>query len=113
MAQALVARALAIPYLDDDSPDGCPIDVHDLLRYLRANTGSKALGRADVTFVRTARVNECDYWTWRFADNGGEAFALVMRDPAGDSWMSCYRNDARLTPEEILLADYRAALEED
>ena len=113
MAQTLPVRELALPHLNDDSPGSCPVTVEELVRYLRAKTDAKALTTKDLTFVRTAQVHECAYWVWRFPSDQLDSYALVMRDPVGDAWMSCYTSNAGLDPQQMLLADYRVALQDD
>jgi hypothetical protein len=104
-------HTLSLPYLPDSVP--CPIAKENLLRYLRGKIEGKPLSEADVAFQRSARIGECDYWLWRLEEDEMETFALVMRDPTGDAWPSHRRNDAHLSPEQVLLADYRAALSEE
>jgi hypothetical protein len=113
MAQTLPVRELALPHLEDDSPASCPVTVAELVRYLRANTEAKALTTENLAFVRTAQVYECAYWVWRFRDDPPGRYALVLRDPTGDAWISCGVSNAGLDPQQVLLADYRLALQDD
>jgi hypothetical protein len=112
MAQTLPVRELALPHLEDDSPGSCPVTVVELVRYLRVRTDAKDVTSADLAFVRTAQVEECAYWVWRFRSNQHDSYVLVMRDPAGDAWISCYLSAAGLDPQQVLLADYRVALQD-
>jgi hypothetical protein len=36
-----------------------------------------------------------------------------MRDPEGDAWISCQSSSASLDTQQILLADYRMAVQDD
>jgi hypothetical protein len=113
MAQTVPVRELPIPHLEDDSPESCPVTVEELVRYLRAKTEAKAMTTDDLTFIRTAQVYECGYWVWRFGDRQTDGYALVMRDPEGEAWISCHSSSASLDPQQILLADYRMALQDN
>ncbi len=87
--------------------------VEELVRYLRAKTDAKAMTTDDLIFVRTAQVYECAYWVWRFRNQQPDSYVLVMRAPVGDAWISCYLSSASLDPQQILLADYRMALQDN
>jgi hypothetical protein len=113
MAQTVPVRELPIPHLKDDSPESCPVTVEELVRYLRAKTEAKAMTTDDLIFIRTAQVYECGYWVWRFGDRQPQGYVLVMRDPEGDAWISCYSSAANLDPQQMLLADYRMALQDN
>jgi hypothetical protein len=113
MPQTLPFREPALPHLEDDSPRSCPVTVQELIRCIRAKTAAKAVRPEDLTFVRTAQVYGCAYWVWRFPSDQLDSYALVMRDTAGDAWLSYYLSDAGLDPQQILLADYRVALQDD
>lgn len=110
MAQAIAVPRVSLPYLPDNTAGSCPIPMTELVRYLRTHTdGARRLVPSDLAFVRTAQVEECRYWMWRYRVAGARWHALVMEDAAGP-WMTCQRADERSMPEEVLLADYRAAV---
>ena len=110
MAQALPVAPASLPYLPENTPRSCPVSVAELLRYVRSNVeGARGLRAEQLRFVRTAQVEECRYWMWRFHSAGTTFYALVMQDAEGP-WMTCHETGSRLAPEEVLLADYRTAV---
>ena len=112
MAQAFAVPRAALPFLADNSPRSCPVSMPELLRYLRTNTeDGRRLQASDLTFVRTAQIEECRYWMWRYRASGARWYALVMEDTAGP-WMCCHRAGERAAPEDVLLDDYRVAFED-
>jgi hypothetical protein len=110
MSQALAAPRVALPFLADNSPASSPIATQELLRYARTHTEEgRGLRPSDLTFVRTAQIEECRYWMWRYRVAGAVWYALVMEDAAGP-WMCCHRAEGRPAPEDVLLEDYRIAV---
>lgn len=107
MAQAIPVASVPLPYLPENSPASCPVSAHELLRYVRSNAeGARHVRLDQLVFVRTAQVQECRYWLWRFPAAGLASYALVMQDAEGP-WLSCQQSLGGLAPEEILIADYR------
>ena len=97
------------PRLTRDNASPCPIGVSEILRYLgREAPGGDALTRADLTFVRTARVADRSAWLWRFnePDGGADAFVAVWSEGPGRNMLSYEDNAYGLTPEQFLLGDY-------
>ncbi len=110
MAQALAVPHSTLPFLPDNSPGSCPVTLAELVRYLRTHTdGGRRVNGSDLTFVRTAQIEDCRYWMWRYRADGSRWYALVMEDAAGP-WMCCHRAEARSAPEEVLIDDYRVAV---
>lgn len=111
MAQALASVRLSLPYLPENSADSCPVSAPELVRYVRAHGGGPEVAPEQIAFVRTAQLEACRYWMWRYPSKGRPSYALVMEDSEG-AWLSSYEAETRLTPEEVLLADYRNALQD-
>ena len=109
MAQALASVHFSLPYLSDNSAGSCPVTAHQLARYVRAHSDGAEIDSTRIAFVRTAQVEQCRYWMWRYELEGAPSYALVMEDGEG-AWLSSYAGEGRLSPEEVLLADYHNAL---
>ena len=95
--------------LTPDSPSGCPVPPQDLLDYLADEVpDGELLTAADLTFVRTAKVADADYWVWRFREpgpDGKDAYATVSAS-AGEVITGYEANYYGLTPEQFVLGDY-------
>lgn len=109
MAQALARVHYSLPFLSDNSADSCPVTTQELARYVRAHSPGLEVDPRHIAFVRTAQVEQCRYWMWRYQVQDTPSYALVMEDGDG-AWLSSYSGEEHLTPEEILLADYHNAL---
>lgn len=93
--------------LAEDSATSCPVTMADLLEYLRMEADVETLSAGDLTFIRTARVEDRAYWIWRFEeDDGTESFATVSRDPDETICFGCGWNDENLTAEQYLYGEY-------
>jgi hypothetical protein len=109
MAQAIPVASVPLPYLPENSPASCPVSVAELLRYVRSNAEGARHVRVDqLLFVRTARIEDCRYWLWRFPAAGLASYALVMQDAEGP-WLTCHQSPGSMGPEEVLIADYQTA----
>ena len=107
MAQAIPAASAPLPFLPENSPSSCPVSAGELLRYVRSNAeGARHVRLDQLVFVRTAQVQECRYWLWRFPAAGLASYALVMQDAEGP-WLSCHQSLGGQAPEDVLIADYR------
>lgn len=95
-----------------DNSEGCPAPMTRLLSYLADEVpGGEDLGPEDLSFVRTARVEDHDYWLWRFREpgpDGDDAYLTVSR-VRGQVAVGYEANFYRLTPEQYLLGDYHHA----
>ena len=109
MAQALASVRSSLPYLPDNSAASCPVSAQQVARYVRAHTEGVPVDPKQISFVRTAQVEDCRYWMWEYRVEGTPSYALVMEDGEG-AWLSNRAAEPRLSPEEILLADYQSAL---
>jgi hypothetical protein len=97
------------PRLDPDSPAACPVPLTDLLVYLAGEVpDGDSLAATDLTFVRTARVAEAEYWVWRFREpgpQGDDAFATVSRSGQQET-LGYEANYYGLSAEQFVLGDY-------
>ena len=107
MAQAIPVAPVPLPYLPENSPASCPVSVQELLRYVRSNAeGARHVRIDQLVFVRTARIEGCGYWLWRFPAAGLASYALVMEDAEGP-WLTCHQSLGGMAAEDVLMADYR------
>jgi len=104
----LARMEVSFPYLEENSAKSCPVAVDEILEYLAVEAvDGDVLGAEDLQFVRTARVAECDYWIWRFAESDGSAaYVMVSRRPTGQTCVSYDTDYYGLSPEQFMLGDY-------
>jgi hypothetical protein len=112
--RALKRYSFDLPLLVPNDPSACPRTRKEILEYLNVETpggsesGSENVIQFDVQFVRTAQVNECKYWLWRFkADEDLDCYVSVQQTPKGDSVLG-YDETFDLAPEQWLVLDYYA-----
>ena len=91
------------PRLEDDSAASCPIPMKEILEYLSVESGDVAL--KELSFIRTARVAEWQYWIWRF-DDGGECYVTAAIDADGNAEIGYDQNWHGLSPEQFILGTY-------
>lgn len=60
----------------------------------------------DLTFLRTALVEETVYWIWEFISQGEKTYATATQDTNGDTSLGCDTDLYNLTPEQYILGDY-------
>lgn len=105
----LATVEIDFPRLKNDSPDGCPVSVSEILEYLALEVpDGDQLTADDLEFVRTAKVAERDYWIWRFNEpDGDDAYATVYLSRKWFETCTGYdTNYYKLTPEQYILGDY-------
>ncbi len=103
----LAAMEVELPRLEKDDARSCPVPMRELLDYLRMESGDETIRTKDLTFIRTARIEDADYWIWRFeAQDGTEAYATVSRRTDGATCTGYLSNDDNLTPEQHIYGDY-------
>jgi len=106
---------IELPFLKNNTPEGCPSSMEDIMDYLNVETvDCEALRLTDLEFVRTAFYDRSQFWLWRFYDNHGTDEAFVMVELRGSSVLSYNTSDVtgygdsgtptRLTPEQFILA---------
>src|SRR5688572_16624866 len=111
LAVTLPNRSHALPYLDENSARSSPIAVEELHAFLAAYAeGAREITPSDLTFVRTAQIEDKKYWLWRFETiGGGVTYATVLQEPDGSAWMAHHSGWQPRTSEEVLLDDYHNA----
>lgn len=98
---------LALPYLDENSAESCPVSPDELLAYLRMESADlDDVTLQQLTFARTVLVNNHKYWIWRFVESDGEeCYASVAVSPQGVATLSYASNHASLNPQQWAVAD--------
>jgi hypothetical protein len=102
---------VALPHLENDSAESCPVRTAELRTHLAALVGEVRERAVSLRFVRTARIGEMKYWLWSVRSRGGHAYATVLVEPDGSAWIRLHATEAELAPEALLLEDYRSAFE--
>jgi hypothetical protein len=110
--KGLQSYSLDFPFLTPNDPSTCPRTTAEILEYLDveapggSQSGSENVIEFDLQFVRTALVNECKCWLWRFkADEDLDCYAAVQLRPNGDTVLG-FEESFGLTPEQWLVLDY-------
>ena len=98
------------PLLADDSPDSSPRPMSDVLRYLRDEAAPEEPTEADLQFLRTARVEDADYWIWRYVESDGAECYVTVSRRANETTVGYEENYERLTPEQYMLAEYHGLI---
>ena len=60
----------------------------------------------NLTFLRTAQVEDTVYWIWEFISDGDKSFATATQDKEGNGCLGCDTDYYGLTPEQYILGDY-------
>ena len=91
--------------LEPDSADSCPTGMKAILDYLAIEVpDGGSLNPSDLTFVRTARVEETSYWIWRFTEpDGHAAYATCSVSRDGKHAVGYETDYYGLTPEQFIL----------
>lgn len=94
--------------LPGDSPASCPVPMNEVLEYLAMEVPDGASLQADgLEFVRTARVEDTDYWIWSFSEPDGQpAYVTVFVNADGTTTVGYEANEYELRPEQFILGDY-------
>src|SRR5687767_9122956 len=95
-----------LPYLPDNTPASCPVTAEELSRFLAAEGAS--LSSDELAFVRTARLEDKQYWLWRYPAGQGAGYATVVVEPEGSTWLRHHAQQPDAAPEQVLLADYQS-----
>jgi len=98
---------VTFPFLVDNSPKSCPAALAEIREYLSRESPDTHPGKArPLTFLRTAKVEDKDYWIWSFEEAGGSrAYVTVARGPDGVD-IGYSPDFYNLTPEQYILGDY-------
>ena len=99
------------PPLADDSAASSPIPMSEVLDYLHAEAAPEEPSEADLQFLRTARVEDADYWIWRYVESdGAECYVTVSSRSDGSNTLGYEENYESLTPEQFMLAEYHGMI---
>ena len=61
------------PRLQDDSPEGCPSPMSEIMDYLRLESGDlDDVRESQLTFLRTAHIDGSDFWAWSIVESDGD-----------------------------------------
>jgi hypothetical protein len=110
MAVSVLPPPVSLPYLDVDSPESSPVSVAELRTHIAALVGESRERAVTLRFIRSARIGEMKYWLWTVRARGTSAYATVLQEPDGSAWIR-HHEDARRSPEELLVDDYKSAFE--
>ncbi len=104
----LATVQVEFPRLADESPASCPVPMEDVLDYLSMEVPDGArLTPEDLSFRRTARVADADYWVWSFTEPDGQtAYVSVSVDGSGTATIGYEVDYYSLTPEQFMLGNY-------
>ncbi len=81
-----------------------------LVDYVRMEENDEDLTAADLTFLRSAQVEDGQYWLWRYEDAGGSlCYATVSKDAKGRLCLGCNAADGQ-TPEQHMWAAHKGWL---
>jgi hypothetical protein len=100
------------PLLSPNDRSRCPRTESDILKYLDveapggSESGSENVIEFDLHFVRTALVNDCNYWLWRFKADGDLNCYVAVRETASGGSILGYEETLGLTPEQWIVMDY-------
>ena len=98
---------VSLPRLDEDTADSCPASLAELMDYVRMESADTADAETErLTFLRTAKVEECSYWLWTYTESDGDSNYVVFRQNPDGSTKLGLSGPNGLSPEQYLLADY-------
>lgn len=103
----LAKISIDFPFLTVDSSGSCPITNDEILDYLsKESPDGDAIKSKSLRFLRTAKVEDRDYWIWSFVElDGTLSYVTVSRQ--GTNLNIGYSPDFYgLTPEQFILGDY-------
>lgn len=92
----------------NDTPVSCPVPLHSIIEYLALEVPIEELPLEALQFIRTAQVQEKQYWVWRLDDEyvDDDHLVTVLHEPDGTTCIGYWDNSAGLSPDQLLLADY-------
>lgn len=97
---------VALPRLDPDSPDTCPVPYEEVLEHVTTEFDDGTRKQLSPTFLRTARVGATSYWIWKFNDPGrGDGYILVSFWPPDVAATEC-DDTFDMTPEQFIVASH-------
>lgn len=106
--EQLARLFVQLPRLLHDSPTSCPLALEELLEHLADETSEgRVLVADDLTFVRTALLDDVRYWVYRVTDTGDgtPAWACVAEEPGGAATLGYVLDPWGLTAEQLVIGD--------
>ena len=97
----LTRYSIELERLEPDDVSRCPVTMAEVLKYLHAE--GESVDEDDLTFVRTARIDDAEYWLWRFGDGGSECFVTVSKIKKATT--IGYEEAVGLTPSQYVYGD--------
>jgi len=106
--EAVGRLEVCFDHLAQDAPESCPVPLRRILRYIELELPTDDLPASALHFVRTAQVQDKEYWVWRLDDEylDDEHYVTVSREPGGATCISYRDNCFNLNLDQFLLADY-------
>lgn len=125
--EELAAVRITLPRSEDDAEASCPVSKQEILEHLAqeapggAESGSEEVIEFNLTFLRTATLDNASYWIWGFKDgNDADSYMLVgvWRNVPGErpAWtegsrrpeetLLSYDEAFDLTPEQFIVAEH-------
>lgn len=106
--EELAKIKVEFPYLSDNSAKSCPESMKEILDYLHMESPDEDdIEASDLKFIRTAKVENHEYWIWKFYEaDGEECYVTVSKRPDDGTTIGYDDNFLNLTPEQYILGDY-------
>lgn len=104
----LAAIDFDFPRLNPDTTADCPVSLGDIVEYLKLESpDADSVLVSQLTFLRTAFVEEHSYWIWEFIETDGtKCYATVSLDAAGSLYIGYGEDSYCLSPQQFILGDY-------
>ncbi len=95
-----------LPLLSKNTVEECPISMQDIQEYLSVEDADlDAVEYRKLTFLRTAKVADNNYWIWKYNETDGtECYVTVSSDAEGGTVTGMDSNNFNLSPEQFMLA---------
>ena len=100
----LLKHDVQFPSLDAEQTDRHKGFINDVVEYVV--TEGEDVFEEDLTFLRSALVEDTRFWIWEFTDNGDEKHYATVSERPGKPISLGYDIADGLTPEQAILADY-------
>jgi hypothetical protein len=100
------------PFLSKNTVEECPISMEDIQNYLSLEDADfDSVEFRELTFLRTAKVAEQNYWIWKYNESDGtECYVTVSSDAEGSTVTGMDSNNFNLSPEQFMLATHYCVL---
>ncbi len=104
----LAKMEVVFPYLVPNSAKNCPQTMEEIQAYLRLEDSDlDSVASRDLTFLRTAKVVDRQFWIWKYTESDGEeCYVTVELRTDGTSVLGMDGNSYNLSPEQFILGTY-------